>query len=173
MSFSMIMMIVRIVFLVIALLAVVVIINIAMNMNLESKQTEAALLIGRIFHSPEGISYVDQITGRVSTGVIDLDNVNDTRLDNGMYIRANNRISAKIEIYKKKEPWGYDFVKDAKFNRDIYDVHSPMAQAWSNAGGIGGIAVYKKKYPVVILMPDGSYEFGKVQFTVLIPKSAK
>ncbi|MFC1753074.1 hypothetical protein ACFL96_06725 [Thermoproteota archaeon] len=175
-SYNMIVMITRIIFMVIALLVIVIIINVALDMKLETKETEAVVLIGRLLYSPEGISHADPITGRITTGVVDVDNMNNTRLDNGIYITKNNRIAARIELY---EYLSYEddpktgFVKVAKFNSGVFDGYEPIADAWSNVAGIGGVFKYETSYPVIIRKEDGKKSLGYVDFKVLIPRSNK
>lgn len=176
-AYNMIIMIMRIVFLVIALLSIVIIISIAVNVNLETKESESVLLIARLMYSPEGLSQVDPITGRVVTGVIAVDQMNATRLDNGIYIKTNNRIAARAELYEYTLTEGDDpianFVKVVKFNGDVFDSYDPLAEGFLGTSGIGGVYKYETKYPVIVLKEDGSRSLGYMSFKVLIPKSAQ
>jgi len=169
--------IVLLIFLVLVLLVNALIIRMALNMHLETKHTEAALLMARFLHSPEGISLVDPISGRVVTGVIDLANLNDTRLDNGIVITNNDRLSAGIEVYEyitdKTSKKTEKFVKQAIFNKQFFDVYEPMADAFYNVGGIGGVAKFEKTYPIILIDKKGQKKLGNVKFKVIIPKSAK
>ena len=183
MDYNVIAMFMRILFVMVALVVIAVIINIAINLELQTQKTEASLLVARIMHSPEGISHVDPITGRVVTGVIDIKNINNTRLDNGIYILNNNRIAARVEVYINKLPSeeqfkasyykDTEFIAAAKFNAQVFDGFEPIADAFSNIGGIGGVLSFTKQYPVTVLLEDGTTRLGNVQFRVLIPKSAK
>jgi len=176
-AYNMIIMIMRIVFLVIALLSVVIIMSIAINVNLETKESESVLLIARMMYSPEGLSRIDPITGRVATGVIAVDQMNATRLDDGIYIKNNNRIAARAELYEYASMEGDDpeasFVKMVKFNGDVFDSYEPLADGFLGASGIGGVYKYETKYPVIVLKEDGSRSLGYMSFKVLIPKSAQ
>jgi alpha-N-acetylglucosamine transferase len=172
-SFNMIVMILRMIFLIVVALVIVIIINVALDLQIDTKETEANILMSRILYSPEGISKYDSITGRVETCIVDVKNMNSTRLDNGIYIENNNRIAAKVQLYRYEGTGKLStFVAEAKYNRDIYDSLEPVAEAFYNVGGIGGVLIFEKEYPVVIF-DKGEEVLGKVEFTVLIPKSAR
>ncbi|MFQ5474350.1 MAG: hypothetical protein ACE5DM_00805 [Candidatus Nanoarchaeia archaeon] len=173
-SFNMIVMMVRMIFLIVVALVIVIIINVALDLQIDTKGTEANILMSRMLYSPEGISEVDLITGRVNTGVVDVKNMDDARLDNGIFIKNNNRIAARANLYEYKGVGKLStFVAQAKYNGDLFDSLEPIAEAFYNVGGIGGVLMFQKEYPVVIKKEDGERVLGKVEFSVLIPKSAK
>lgn len=168
-SFNMLVMMLRIVFLVIALLAIIVIISFGLEVNLETKSTEAYTLMGRLLYSPEGLSLNDPITGRVVSGVIDVNNLNNSRLDSGVYIKSNNRLCARAEIYiyTNSTP---EFVGVAKFKEDLFNAYNPMADSWAKIPGVGGVDKFDQTYPIIVQRADGSRALGKVDFRVLIPR---
>jgi len=107
MTFNMVNMIPRLIFLVIVLLSVVLLISVFLNIIVDVNYQEADLMSLNLIYSPQGISYFDPNLNRVIPGVIDkeefMSNKIETRLNNSFsYGEKNKHIAAQIKLIESK-----------------------------------------------------------------------
>ncbi len=114
----------RIVFLVIAFLIVGLYISFFKVSHVRTFEIEQELLLNRLYFSPDLITYTDLDTGRTYPGVIDLDKVRTSVLENSLKYTQDNYIAAKITI------------QDASFDEITYKDPLPRkAIAYLNEAG--------------------------------------
>ena len=169
MTFNMIAMIPRIVFMVVVLVSVVILVNIMIGTKIETNDIEADILSNRLIYGLNGISYFDHITGRVITGRIDFSSFEPDFLDKSLHIEGNTFISARISVFKKKAEGGA-LVNETFYNQALFEKLEPLSSAFLNVPGRGGVYKNLKKYPVFYIDGEGRHQ-GVLEITVLRSKA--
>ncbi len=118
MTFNMIMMIPKLIFLTIVLLSVVILVSLFMTMSPGVNYKESDLFTLELLYSPHGISYYDTDLNRVLPGVIDeqelMRDTTEERLHSSFYFgEPNEHISARIRFLDKD----YNIFKTIYYNQ--------------------------------------------------------
>ncbi|MBN1544065.1 hypothetical protein JW898_01230 [Candidatus Woesearchaeota archaeon] len=172
MSFNFLVMIPRIMFLVIMMIVCVILLRMFLNNKFNVTDTQSEVLIDGLLYGAGGIGYFDPVTGRNYPEIIDVQNLDSFELDNSLFYPANNLISARISVGKGMFLMGdASLFRAVYYNKQWYDNWEPLLN-W-NIAGIGGVAEYNRKFPVILRRPDGSLTSGEVHFQVVQPRSAR
>lgn len=164
MSFNMIAMIPRILFLVVVLMSCVILIRFFIINEFDTRELQTDLLVNGLLYSPGGAGWYDAETGRTFPEVIDLQQFSDRDFDHALFFPGNNFITARIEVFSQ------DFIVlgTGYYNRQWYQNWEPLVTL--NIPGLGGIVKIERQYPIILRQPTGEFSNGFVRFTVLQPK---
>lgn len=132
---------IRITLLAIVIYCIVAITISPLEEDLNTHDLDYTFLLNRLFYSPNSISYVDDLTGRVYPGIIDLSKFNEETLNKTL--GTSSRFAVKITLGDKVI---YN-------NKDNYDDMAHLV--WSKAYD----SVLTKKY---IIVKDGEQKRGEV-----------
>lgn len=153
-------------------LALVLFVRQFVKASIDISDVESELFAQGLMKSPDGLSYVDPVTGRVYPGVIDYDTFTDIpkleeKLNNVFYYEKNMFIAADVELLSQ-DGKQFKSAAPAYYNKDMYQVWYPLAK--TGFIGAGGAELYKKIYPVLIREQSG-YTEGLVRITIVMPRS--
>jgi hypothetical protein len=165
--FEIITMIPRIIFLVIVMFSIIFLIRSAIAYNFSTFDAEANLFtIGAVY----SISQIDQDTGMINSGVIDLNEFNSGKLSNILessinYGADNKKIAAKLTLKDmKNNVLGY-----LVYNKDYYNEWEVKARAFWNKGPGG---VHDKINKIYVLVNDGTkISGGYLEVYIIVPNS--
>jgi hypothetical protein len=131
------------------------------RVSIDVNRAEAEIFAQGLMHSPNGISHLDEATGRVMPGFIDAEGFMGAqdRINKAFYYEENRFIAAKISLLD---------VGDIYYNREFYDIWHPLAE--TGFLGRGGAMLVKKTYPVKI-MEGGQLNEGMLELTIVLPNS--
>lgn len=164
MSFNMIVMIPRIIFLVIVLVSCVILIRLFVINEFETKELQADILVNGLLYSAGGVSWYDAETGRAFPEVIDVQQFSGRDFDHALFFSGNNFMTAKIELFNRD----FTTIGAGFYNRQWYENWEPLLTL--NIPGIGKIVKIERQYPIIVRQPNGELRNGFVRFTVLQPK---
>jgi len=176
MSFNMMNMIPRLIFLVIVLLTVVILVSIFDNMGQEIYYKEADLFTLELFYSPHGISYFNPDLNRVTPGIIDeqelILNITEKRLKDSFYYGdPNEHLAAKIQVIKQI-PFLPDIpIKTIYYNQGQgtsygYEFWEPL----SFREGKGSPYYFARTMPIQIRTTSNTFQDGLLVIEVLIKR---
>ena len=97
-SYNMIMMVIKISVLVFALIPIYLMIKNHINLDISIYHSESELLIQRLLYGPESLAYTDYSLGRTYPGIIHLHEGMKDKLDQILFIKDNEEMTAKIEF---------------------------------------------------------------------------
>ena len=177
-SFNMINMIPKLIFLIIVLLSVVILIGIFINMGRDIYYKEADLFTLNLFYSPHGISYFNPDLNRITSGIIDeqelISNITEKRLNNSFYYgRQNEHLAAKIQISKQTLSMPrFTSIKTIYYNQGKttsygYKFWEPL----SFKEGIGSPYYFARTMPIQIRTTSGTLQDGILAIEVLIKRT--
>lgn len=118
-------------------------VNIYINITVDTKPLQREILFNRIMYSPDSIIYTDDITGKVYPGVIDWDRFTNETLDNSIKYSYEKHMAAKLELYDLKK----DLVKTAYLNNIWYNRLEPLAR--NRIKGAGSAWIYPRSVPTL------------------------
>ncbi|MBS3132706.1 hypothetical protein J4470_01075 [Candidatus Woesearchaeota archaeon] len=160
-SFEMLMWIPRLVFLIIVIMATqgIILAYIATNVNVGS--IESHVLMQRLQFSPEGIVNHDSITGRVYTGVVDLEKLNSHNLEASLEAEKSELAARFVLISLQAE----NELARSYINRETYEDWQPIAifVGSSDVAGTG------RKFPHPETRYMYSVEPSKLETVVITP----
>jgi len=160
----------RIGFLIIALLAFFLMISYYINNQIDASYLQSQTLLNRILYS-DTIMQQDLTTGRIYTGVIDMDKFsNPTVLDDGIdYGQYQRHVAAKLKLLNKEFNPKDQFVADVYLNKDLF----VNLQTVINSGGTGKSSgtMYISQYPVTYFGFDNKYHYGTLVVEIIVPNS--
>jgi hypothetical protein len=152
------------IFLTIAVMvAMVFLINYFINLKIDSAPTQANVFFYRVMYAPNSIMLMDNETGRVRPGVIDLSLFTNQTLDNSIKYSYEKQISAKLELSDRSQ----NPVATAYYNGLWFNRLSVMAEA-GLAGG-GSARTFTRTVPVVYVN-GGIVLQGFLKMQVVIPR---
>ncbi|MFC1723421.1 hypothetical protein ACFL0V_04750 [Nanoarchaeota archaeon] len=182
MAFNALAMIPRIIFLVIALLACVIIIRLMLNVHFNTADIQAELLIQGLLYGPGGITYYDPLTGRIYPEIIDIHQLNDSKLNMGFNYPENTLIGARIfvayeklsnvrsKLGKLSEMPAYtqnQILAEAYYNKETYENLRPLAE--NRIRGLGRVHKDTTEMPTLFRGKDGLLYSAFVYITILQP----
>ena len=109
----------------------------------DSTPVEVNVFFYRALYAPFTLSYTDNVTGRVSPGIIEDSYMEDAHIDEMMKSEYDRQLMAKFEIFTEStEP-----TKTAYYNKEWYLRTEPLARA--NLKGYGGAIIKEKTIPIL------------------------
>lgn len=124
------------------LFVILTLVNLYVVTNVDTKDTEVAVLVNRILYSPNGIVYSDKELERAYPGIVDLARFDETLLNNAIDLPGNRIIAAKLTLLDSNKE-----VKSIYFNKQWYENWAPKKYM----GGPGGATKFKKSVYVLIM----------------------
>lgn len=132
------------------------------TINVEKIQVSTFLY--RELYQPNGLSYTDNLTGKVYPGLIDAKDFTNEHLDASMHFNYDKQIMAKFEIYDQK----YNQLQaTAYYNGVWYSRMEPLALSF--LPGIGGANYYSKTVPIIFRRGVQSIP-AMMEVTVIVPR---
>jgi len=170
-SFEMLMWIPRIIFLVIVLFAIIILIRSFVLEKIDVTELESEIFANRLPCSPNSISFVDEISGRVYPGIIDLNKfktneIEDNLLKSIYYGNSNRNVGAKITL---KNP-GKGEENQIFYNKVFYEEKKILVDS-ALTEGPGGAKNYIKKLDVIIFEKENTMHKGVLILDIIIPNS--
>jgi hypothetical protein len=138
--------------------------NIYSYINIDTYEAESELFIYRAVHSPNGISYVDGVSGRVYPGIIDISKFENNSipiLQQSIDFGADNHIGARF------------IVKDFTGQPLASSTYNPITFrriAEKNIAGPGGVDV-KEKQIYALIKKQGTFIPGILEMSVVVERS--
>jgi hypothetical protein len=156
----------RIGFLMIALLAFFLLVNFYINNKIETSKLESEVLANRIIYS-DAIMYKDSATQRIYTGIIDTEKFKDSNaLDKNIDYSIKRHATAMLELTDNVD----GKVRYTNYlNKDQYLNLKVLADAKTT--GKGSVTRYVKYYPATYKDDSGSYRYGTIKMSIIIPNS--
>jgi len=159
----------RIGFLMIALLAFFLLINYYINNKMDTQYLESQVVLNRVLYS-DSIMVQDADTGKIYTGIVDIDKLDNDRLDiNVNYGRFKRHVAVKLKLLNKDPDPNNQFIKDAYINKPMFDNWKKLIDA--GISGKGGAMIYITQYPVTYLNYDQKYYYGTLVVEIIVPNS--
>ena len=104
------------------LIAVVAVINFikaaALEQSLQTYDTEFYILNTKVLYSPAGLAYQSPTTGRTYPGIIDMNDMNETKL--------NTTITQNIPTKITVTDMSHETIKEIYFNRERFEILGPL-----------------------------------------------
>jgi hypothetical protein len=163
-SFNVAMWIPRIIFLTIVILSVVLLTIAYANKNIQTWQVESEIIAQRILFAPDGLAYHDPLSNRVYPGIIDVEKLNTTILEESIfYGKENKHIGAKITLINKGTN---QTIAETIYNNIVY-------QRIAERGflGRGGVDVKEKQFYYVLAKNKEKLTPATAKITVVVPRS--
>lgn len=167
MSFNIVMMIPRFIFLTIVILAVVLLIRSFVISRIDVKDIESDLFVERAMFSPSGFNHYDSGINRVYPGVIDLHKFNELSLSRSIVYASSQVLAANISLYKDAGG-SLKLIKHFYYNENWYQNWYPRTVR--QLPGPGGVQLKEYMIPAVI-KDNEDYIKGFVEFKVIIPNN--
>ncbi|MBW2971470.1 hypothetical protein KY359_00395 [Candidatus Woesearchaeota archaeon] len=172
MAFNVLVMMPRIIFLVIMLICCVVLLTLFLNNKFDITETQAEVFIDGMLYGTGGVSYFDPLTGRIYPEIVDVNQLNESELNDGLFFPANNIMAARISVGKGSMLIGDPALfRVVYYNKEWYDNWEPLM----NIGipGIGGIKKTEKNFPILLRDSNGRLVSGEIHFNIAQPRSAR
>jgi len=139
-----------------------VLVNYYINLNVNVKPVENDVLMNRIFYAPNSIMHVDNVTGVVYPGIIELSNFTNEVLDKSIIYFYERHAAAKLSLYNQEKK----LIKTAYLNGLWFDRLEPLARNYIT--GAASAWIYYKSLPIVYMENDVK-QAGFLEIEVLIP----
>jgi len=133
------------------------------GVNVQNIQPEVAFY--RIMYSPNSITYTDNITGELYTGIIDLDRFDNEILDKSISYSYEKQISARLDLYTVIGS-RFKIKKTAYLNQVWYERLEPLASA--GIIGLGSAKKFVKIIPVTY-EEEGDFYPGLLRAVFVLP----
>lgn len=158
----------RIIFLIIVMFALMFLLRHFIFTTVDISEVRATTFIHRSLYSPNGLSYLDEATGRIYTGIIDLEKFKDsTTLENSIfYGEKNTEVAAKFELVDEET----NKLHILYYNQDKYEDWKKFHKLGYTKGP-GGFRSYTKKFNVLIATPTQKRNRASLMIEVIIPNS--
>ena len=130
------------------------------NITVDIQPVEVEVLFNRLMYSPNSIMYMDNFTGRVYPGIINLDNFTNETLDRAINYSYERHIAAKLELYD----FNKQLVSTAYLNGLWYNRLEPLTQL----KGPGGTKLFIKTTPIVYRKNNINFA-GFLKVRIIIP----
>jgi len=166
-SFNMVMMIPRFIFLTIVILAIVLLVRSFVISKIDVKDIESDLFVQRALLSTSGINYYDSDIQRSYPGVVDTSKFNADTFAESMAYSSSQVLAANITLYKDDYARG-KAVKSFYYNEKWYINWYP--RTIKQLPGPGSVILKTYIQPIVIKDKDENYP-GFVEFKVILPNS--
>jgi len=168
-SFNMVSLIPRIIFLVIMLIACVVLIRLFITDKFNTNDIEAEILVSGMLYSAGGVGYYDPLTGRAYPEIIDIEQFDAAELEHSFFFEDNRLIAAKVFVTDDRDAEDDEAVKAIYYNKEWYDNWNPLLRL--RIPGIGGVHEYKRTMPVIYRAEgSGRLNSGFIHFQVVQPR---
>ena len=160
----MMMSIIRIIIMAAVVFGIVLLFKSLLVSDLNVLQVKNGVLYSKIMYSPNGITYVDEHTGRAYPGTIDLDKFTEEILNNSINYTYERYISAKLTLLDDKKT----AKKTIFLNKVWYDRWLPL----SNNQFLGlGSTEKDETIMTIIYKENNEFKQGFLTITILQPKS--
>ena len=160
----MMMSLIRILIMAVVVLGIVLLFKSLLFSDLDVSQVKNGVLYSKIMYSPNGITYVDERTGRAYPGTIDLDKFTEETLENSINYTYERYISAKLTLLDDKKAEK----KTIFLNKVWYNRWLPL----SNKQFLGLGSTEKQETIVTIIYKENNeFKQGFLTITTLQPKS--
>jgi len=133
------------------------------SLTINIKPVEVEVLFNRIMYSPNSIMYMDNVTGRVHPGIINLDNFTDETLDRAINYSYERHLAAKLDLYGSDRR---KLVSTTYLNKVLYERLEPLAVSGQKGAGSADI---KTRANPVIYRKDGVNYPGFLKISIIIP----
>lgn len=168
-SYSMMMYIIKFMFMIVAVVAEVSIINGALKADFDTTSLSINLFYNRLYAS-SSINYVDPITFRTQIGVIDLDKFSKLSMTGMLereisYGESGVPVAAKITLYNSKGAELSSYIYNSKRQEGYSEFESK-----SYAIGKGASSENTYELPVVIRQAD-KFQNGKIKYDIIAQNS--
>lgn len=153
------------------MLSVVILVRSFVVEKVDVIELEANLFANRLLYSPNGISFVDENTGRAYPGIIDFKKFGMNDMENKLlssiyYGDSNRNIGAKITF----KNFGSNEENLLFYNKKFYDEKKILIESGLTKGP-GGATSYTKKLNVLIFKNSNSMDKGLLELDIIMPNS--
>lgn len=157
----------RIGFMMIALLIFFLLINFYVNNKVDTQKLYAETVAYRIMSS-DMIMLSDPQTGRVYTGIVDIEKLTDENIQSKFSYSNERHAAARIKLISNKIEKFESFEKEAYLNKAEFGYMKAFID--SGQKGRGSAAMFIKEFPVEFIK-NGEKRFGTLYIEVIIPNS--
>ncbi len=163
-SFSILLIIPRMIFLIIVMFSIYFLIRAYVVSKLDVQDVQVDVFINKVLYSPNGISYYDRDLKRSIPGLINPSSITDDNLNKLADYDDSSFISAKIQLIDNDSKE----ITSALYNGETYSRWLPVATT-----GVPGPGGYKQtiKSVYVNFLDQNKIREGTLKFDVLIPGS--
>jgi|FLOH01.1.fsa_nt_gi hypothetical protein len=149
----------EIIFLGIALSTIVLVTFFFIMNNLETNQTEISVFFNRMIYSENGISYHDTVSGRTFMGIIDIDKLDSSKLEQSIQYPSDRLMAAKLTLGTRKPVY---------YHEGWYENFEALGK--SGLRGLGGVDYVKKDFYVTYI-ENGTFDSAILRIEIVRPRS--